>query len=83
MRNSFIAKAGESRGRAKISSGDAPSALTDQQCKELRALMDYRAWPLEKVMERFGIDKRTARRYATGVTKPLIYHCEKDLPEGV
>lgn len=83
MRNSFVVKASEPRSLAKIASKDAPSALTDQQCKELRALMDYRAWPLERVMERFGIDKRTARRYATGVTKPLIYHCEKDLPEGV
>lgn len=66
-----------------IQSKAASSALTDQQCKELRALMDYRAWTLPMVMERFGIDKKTARRYATGVTKPLIYHCEKDLPEGI
>lgn len=66
-----------------IQSKAASSALTDQQCKELRALMDYRAWTLPMVMERFGIDKKTARRYAVGVTKPLIYHDEKDLPEGV
>jgi hypothetical protein len=80
MRVSFVASGGKP---LKIQSKAASSALTDQQCKELRALIDYRAWTLPMVMERFGIDKRTARRYATGVTKPMIYHCEKDLPEGV
>ncbi len=78
MRASFVASGGRS---LKIQSKAAGSALSDQQCKELRALIDYRAWTLPMVMERFGIDKRTARRYATGVTKPMIYHCEKDLPE--
>ena len=78
MRASFVASSGKP---LKIQSKAASSSLTDQQCKELRALIDYRAWTLPMVMERFGIDKRTARRYATGVTKPMIYHCEKDLPE--
>lgn len=79
MRHSFVAT---SSAPTAIQSKAAASVLTDQQCKELRALIDYRAWTLPMVMDRFGIDKKTARRYATGVTKPMIYHDERDLPEG-
>lgn len=55
--------------------------LTDEQIKELRALMDYRGWEAIQIQTRYGIDADTARRYMQGITRAKLKYSEEDLPD--
>ena len=55
--------------------------LTDEQIKELRALMDYRGWEAIQIQARYGIDADTARRYMNGITRAKLKYSEEDLPD--
>ena len=55
--------------------------LTDEQIKELRALMDYRGWEATQIQARYGIDADTARRYMNGITRAKLKYSEEDLPD--
>ena len=55
--------------------------LTDEQIKELRALMDYRGWQAIQIQARYGINADTARRYMSGITRAKLKYSEEDLPD--